>query len=533
MIEDSLSFRETECFSQLICDYLDQDPKLEEFYGRFPNIENFEEQIKAKSSFSQEIRNALSADLADQYAAAGIDLKESDSTLKNINSLKEPRTFTVTTGHQLNIFTGPLYFVYKIVNAINLARDLRKQYTEHNFVPVYWMASEDHDLEEINYINLYGGKLQWNTSQKGAVGRMNTAGLELLIEELAEHLGPAQNSKELIDIFRKAYLQSDNLAAATRVLAHSLFAEQGLVIIDGDSAVLKSFMKPAFKEDLLNHTAGEKVEQSSKDLNEMYFSQVYPREINLFYLKGDIRERIIKKDQQWLVLNTEIAFTQEEILAELESKPERFSPNVVLRPLFQEVVLPNLAYIGGGGEIAYWLQLKAMFTEFKVQFPCLVLRNSVLWIEPKWQNRLADTDLKVKDFFKPLHELKAHYLADEMPVDPSLKEYEAKIERIFDELEEIANITEKSMLGAVNAQRQKQLNGLANLKKKLVRAEKRKHKTDMEKIERIYYALFPNASLQERHDNISAVYPAQGSKFIDKLLKELDPLSFSFRVLRG
>lgn len=533
MIEDSLSFRETECFSQLICDYLDQDPKLKDFYGRFPNIENFKEQIEAKSDFSQEIRNALSTDLAHQYAKDGITLQDSHPTLKNINSLKESHTFTVTTGHQLNIFTGPLYFIYKIVNAINLARDLRKQYPEHNFVPVYWMATEDHDLEEINFINFYGGKMQWNTSQKGAVGRMNTRGLENLIEELAEHLGPAQNSQELIAIFKKAYLQSNNLAAATRVLTHSLFAEQGLVIVDGDSVALKAFMKPAFKEDLLHHKAGKKVEQSSKNLNEMYFSQVYPREINLFYLKDDIRERIIKKDEQWLVLNTEMAFSQEEILAELDSHPERFSPNVVLRPLYQEVVLPNLAYIGGGGEVAYWLQLKAMFTDFKVEFPCLVLRNSVLWIEPKWQNRLADTNLKVKDFFKPLHELKAHYLADGMPVDPSLQEYEAKIERIFDDLEDIANITEKSMLGAVNAQRQKQLNGLANLKKKLVRAEKRKHKVDMEKIERIYYALFPNASLQERHDNISAIYPAHGSKFIDKLLKELDPLSFSFRILRG
>jgi len=533
MIEESLSFRETKCFSQLICDYLDQDPQLKEFYGRFPNIENFKDQIAAKSNFSQEIRLALSSDLSAQYREAKIDLKEADPVLHNIKSLTGPTTFTVTTGHQLNIFTGPLYFVYKIVNTINLARDLRKQYPEHNFVPVYWMATEDHDLEEINFINLYGGKLQWNTKQKGAVGRMNTAGLELLIGELAEHLGPAQNSKDLITIFKKAYLESDNLAAATRVLAHALFAEQGLVIVDGDRPTLKRFMIPAFKEDLLNHTPAARVVESSKELNQWYFSQVFPRDINLFYLKGDIRERIVEKDNQWLVLNTDTAFTKDALLAELESNPERFSPNVVLRPLFQETILPNLAYIGGGGEIAYWLQLKAMFTAQKVEFPCLVLRNSVLWIEPKWQNRLADTDLKVKDFFKPLHELKAHYLADGMPVDPGLEEFETKIENIFNDLEQIAQLTEKSMLGAVNAQRQKQLNGLANLKKKLVRAEKRKHTGDMEKIERIYYALFPNASLQERHDNISALYPAQGLNFISTLLKELDPLSFSFKVLRG
>ncbi len=533
MIEDSLSFKETECFSPLICDYLDEDIKLKEFYGLFPSLENFAEQIKAKSDFSPEIRKVLSEDLIDQYASATINLREEDPTLQNIKSLAQAKTFTVTTGHQLNIFTGPLYFVYKIVNAINLAKALNQKYPKHHFVPVYWMASEDHDLEEINFINLYGGKMQWSTQQSGAVGRMNTEGLEQLIEELAEHLGPAKNSKDLITLFKRAYLETNNLAAATRVLVHSLFSEQGLVIVDGDRAALKSFMRPAFKEDLLNHSAGKKVEETSSALSKMYFSQVYPREINLFYLKEDIRERIVKKDDKWLVLNTEIVFSQDEILTELDAHPDRFSPNVILRPLYQEVILPNLAYIGGGGEIAYWLQLKAMFSHFKVEFPCLVLRNSVLWIEPKWQNRLADTGLRVKDFFKPLHELKAQYLEDGMPVDPALEEYEAKIERIFDELEDIANLTEKSMLGAVNAQRQKQLNGLSNLKKKLVRAEKRKHKVDMEKIERIYFALFPNAYLQERHDNISTFYASQGPNFIDKLLKELDPLSFRFRILRG
>jgi bacillithiol biosynthesis cysteine-adding enzyme BshC len=530
---EGLSFRETEYFSQLICDYLDQDLELKDYYNRFPRIENFQGQIDAKSNFSPEIREVLSLDLFQQYHKAGVKLGSVSPVHANITSLKEVNTFTVTTGHQLNIFTGPLYFIYKIVNAINLARDLKKQYPQYNFVPIYWMATEDHDLEEINYINLYGGKLQWTANQKGAVGRMNTAGIDSLIEELSEHLGASKNSKALITIFEKAYLSASNLADATRVLAHELFSKEGLVIVDGDRPRLKHFMQGAFKDDLLQHSIGKKVVESSEKLDQLYFSQVFPRDINLFYLKGDLRERIVKEDDQWTVLNSNIAFNEKSLLSELESFPERFSPNVVLRPLYQETILPNLAYIGGGGEIAYWLQLKAMFEDQKVEFPCLVLRNSVLWIEPKWQNRLADTGLAIKDFFKPLHKLQTHYLKDGMPVDPSLEEFETKIGQIFNELEEIAQLTEKSMLGAVNAQRQKQLNGLANLKKKLVRAEKRKHKVDMEKIERIYYALFPNGSLQERHDNISAIYSVQGRNFINILLKELDPLSFSFRVLRG
>lgn len=533
MNQESLSFRETECFSELICDYLDQNEGLKSFYGRFPLLDNFAAQIEAKKGFDPLIRQTLAEDLLSQYEEADIALLESSLLKKNILALKQENTFTVTTGHQLNLFTGPLYFIYKIVNAIGLAANLRKRYPHYHFVPVYWMATEDHDLEEINYIKLYGGKLQWDTAQKGAVGRMHTKGIEQLIDELAEHLGTSRNSQQLIEVFRQSYTKSENLAAATRVLAHQLFGDHGLVIIDGDRAALKSYMKASFKDDLLSHSIGKKVNETSERLNEQYFSQVFPRDINLFYLKDNLRERIVKKDEEWLVLNSNIRFSRESIIQELDQYPERFSPNVVLRPLYQETILPNLAYIGGGGEIAYWLQLKDMFAEQKIEFPCLVLRNSVLWIEEKWQHRLADTGLVVKEFFKPLHRLKESYLRGGMPVDPSLKEFELRLESIFEDLEAIAQLTDKSMLGAVNAQRQKQLNGLENLKKKLVRAEKRKHKVDMEKIERIYYALFPNGSLQERHDNIASIYSLHGANFIELLLKELDPLSFSFRILRG
>ena len=525
-----LNYRDTGYFSKLICDYLDQDSVLKPFYNRFPNLENFKDQIEEKNSFSAENRQVLVDALQEQYSELS-NASNSSKSLENIKLLADGKTFTVTTGHQLNLFTGPLYFLYKIVSTINLSRELKKTYPEYNFVPVYWMATEDHDFQEINFINLYGGRLRWEREEGGPVGRFSTKGIDPIIDELQEHLGPGTFAKKLCKMLRSAYSSGKTLTEATRYLVHHLFGENGLVIIDGDSAQLKALMQPHFKKELLQEFAHDRVEGTSSKLEELYFQQVHPRGINLFYIKDGLRERIEKREDRWYVLGTELEFSEEEILAELENHPERFSPNVILRPLYQEVILPNLAYIGGGGELAYWFQLKDMFDAFKVPFPMLMLRNSVLWVSAKEKGKLEEMGLKVEDLFKPLHEVKKNFVKEHAPVDTELTPYEQKLQQMFDELEDVAHLTDKSMLGAVNAQRQKQLNGLENLKKKLIRAEKRRKSDQMEKLERVYYSLFPKGNLQERHDNLSVYYAEHGSALIQQLFESLDPLDFRFRVV--
>lgn len=525
-----LNYRNTGYFSKLICDYLDQDPALKPFYNRFPNLENFKDQIEEKSSFGKENRKILVEALLEQYADLG---KASDTSKssENIKLLEDGKTFTVTTGHQLNLFTGPLYFLYKIVSTINLSRKLKEAYPENNFVPVYWMATEDHDFEEINFINLFGGRLHWNKEFGGPVGRFSTEGMEPLIDELNEHLGPGTFAKEFCDLLKTAYSGDRNLAEATRYLVHHLFGGHGLVIVDGDSAKLKSLMQPLFKDELLKSASHKVVYKTTSNLEEVYFQQVHPRDINLFYIKDNLRERIEKIDNRWYVLNTKLEFSEDEILSELENHPERFSPNVILRPLYQEVILPNLAYIGGGGELAYWFQLKDMFDAFNVPFPMLMLRNSALWVPAKEKSKLDELGLKVEDLFHPMHEVKKNFVKEHAPVDVELDPYQQKLQQMFDELEDVANLTDKSMLGAVNAQRQKQLNGLDKLKKKLIRAEKRRQSDQMEKLERVYYSLFPKGSLQERHDNLSVYFSEYGPAFIEQLFESLDPLDYRFRVI--
>ncbi len=528
---ECIPYAQTGFFSKLITHYLEENPALKNFHHRFPKESDFAAQMADKSQFSSSKRQILIESLKRQYQNAQIDVE--GKVLSNIEALADANTFTVTTGHQLNILTGPLYFIYKIISTLNLAERLHNAHPQKRVVPVYWMASEDHDFEEINHIHFYGGKLSWHNDLKGAVGHMPTFGMGKVLDELEEHLGPGKNAAEILALFREAYHERENIAQATRYVVHQLFKKYGLLILDGDDPDLKAQMKSIFKDDLLQHNAQKKVALSSEALEKDYFAQVYPRAINLFYLKKGVRERIEKRNDLWVVLNTEISFSKDQLLQELEQHPERFSPNVVLRPLYQEVILPNLAYIGGGGELAYWFQLKAMFDHFQVPFPMLVLRNSVLWVSEKWQHRAADLDLPLTAFFQNMDQLQKELAQRSAPVDPELNAYHQKLQRIFDELEEVAHLTDESMLGAVNAQRQKQLNGLEKLKKKLVRAEKRKHSTVMEKVARIHKALFPQGGLQERHDNLSVYYADYGPKFIDVLKESLNPLDFRFTVLKA
>ena len=528
---DGIPFKQTGYFSKLIVDYLEEKEGLRSFYNRFPTFENFKDQIKEKKdNFPKSHRNVLVAALKHQYK----NTTASELTKSNIDSLLDENAFTIVTGHQLNLFTGPLYFLHKIIATINLAKKLKVKYPENTFVPVYWMATEDHDFDEINYFNLNGKKLQWNKKVSGAVGKLDTKGLEAVCDTLSSELGSSTNAKYLVELFAEAYLKHHNLTDATRYLANELFKDYGLVIVDGDDADLKQLLVPYVKSDLLDHTSFKNVSESLEKLNQLpenYSVQVNPREINYFYLIDGIRERIIEKKGTFYINDTTLSFTKNEMLTELEKHPERFSPNVVCRPLYQEVILPNLCYIGGGGEIAYWLELKAYFDALEVSFPMLLLRNSVLLVTEKQKEKVEKLDLTIADLFLKQNTFINKKIRAISNIDIDFSPQKKQLEDQFQYLYSIAEQTDKSFLGAVKAQEVKQLKGLDALEKRLLKAQKRKLKDHVIRITAIQNELFPNKSLQERQQNFSQFYLEYGQNLIPTLVANLEPLTKNFEVL--
>lgn len=529
---ECIPFKETGYFSQLICDYLEQKKELSPFFNRYPLPSNFGDQIKEKAAnYPKGHRAVLVNSLKHQYKGFEV----SKATQKNIDALAKDTSFTVVTGHQLNLFTGPLYFLYKIVSTINLAKKLNKEHPENHVVPIYWMATEDHDFDEINYFNLHGKKVLWNKRASGAVGRLSTEGLDEVYEIFASELGNLGLTDRLKDLFRKAYLEHDTLTDATRYLANALFGEEGLVIVDGDDKELKKLLIPYAKTDILDHTPHEKISETMDALGQVssdYTIQVNPREINYFYLKDGIRERIILKKGKYHVINTHIDFSKEELLQELETYPQRFSPNVAARPLYQEVILPNLCYIGGGGELAYWLELKSYFDGVGVAFPMLMLRNSALLITEKQSEKVEKMGLTVSHLFMKQHSLINKKIRDISNIDIDFSPQKKLLEEQFKHMYELAEKTDKSFLGAVKAQEVKQKKGLDHLEKRLLRAQKRKLKDHVVRLTDLQNELFPNQSLQERQMNFSEIYLEMGEDLIPLLLKTLDPFSKDFIVLK-
>ena len=521
-----LAYKDLGYFSKIILDYLDQNSNLLPFFNHPVSKEGLASAIKEREGFATD-RKLLVEGLKKQYQS----LPASSAVNENLDKLAQENSFTITTAHQPVIFTGTLYFIYKILHTIKLAEQLTKDFPGKNFVPVFFMGSEDADLDELGHIYMGNEKLVWETKQKGAVGRMNNKGLEKIIAKLEGELSIHPFGKELITLLKESYLNSPDIQTATLKLLHTLFAEYGLIVFIPDNSVFKKALQPVFEEDLFSQTSSKIVEKTINQLSEHYKVQAQPRAINLFYLKEDIRERIEKKGEQFVVNGTKISFSEVEMKAELLNHPERFSPNVILRGIMQETLLPNIAFIGGGGEMAYWLELKGLFNHYKVPYPVLILRNSFLIIEKKWKERIHKLGLTEMDIFKPLEQLINQHVKKNSANQLSLgKEKEAAIQ-YYDKLKLVSSQIDITLKKHVESLEKKAIHHIDQLEKKILKAEKRKFEDQQRQIQSLKAALFPFNNLQERIENFMPYYAKWGHNFISLLYQYSLSIEQEFIVL--
>ncbi len=521
-----LSYKETGYFSRLITDYLDEAPALKPFYSWPVSEKGFASALDARQNFPTD-RKTLVEVLKQQYAA----LPASEAVSRNIEMLQSDSTFTITTAHQPAIFTGHLYFVYKILHCVRLAEAMTERFPDKKFVPVFYMGSEDADLDELGHIYLGREKVTWDTKQKGAVGRMTVAGLEKIIQRIQTEYGSMNFGAELVALLKECYEASPDIQTATLKIIHALFGRFGVVVLIADDARLKAGMKAVFSDDLFRQLPYQLTRGTIQQWETLYDAQATPRETNLFYLLGDIRERIDIKGDGFVVNGTSIRFTKESIAVELEKHPERFSPNVILRGLYQATILPDIAFVGGGGETAYWLELKSLFDHYQVPFPVLVLRNSFLLIQEQWAGKMRKAGLTATTIFK-----KENALFEEEVREKSVKQLDlarelAALQSLYSQMKLVATGVDNTLGDHVESLRSKSVKGIEELEKKIVRAEKRNFEETRRKINELREALFPFDGLQERIENFIPWYAEFGPSFLDALLAESPALDAAFTVL--
>ena len=524
-----IPYSHTGKFSKIVLDYVSGAVGLKEFYEHAVSLEGIKLAIANRKKFKTN-RQLLVEQFRNQYK----DVENSDIVKSNIEALSDENTFTICTAHQPNIFTGHLYFVYKILHIIQLADSLKKELPAYNFVPVFFVGSEDADLEELNHIVIDGEKYTWKTEQKGAVGRMKVDDQLLkLIDKISGRLSVEKYGNELIELLKKCYFKNSTIENSTFLFVHHLFKEYGLLILLPDNASYKNEMLSIFEDDIFNHTSSEIVDNTTEKLSEHYKAQAYPREINLFYLKDNLRNRIVQVNNQFIIHDTNIVFTENEIKRELLEHPKRFSPNVILRGLFQEMLLPDVAWIGGGGELAYWLQLKDVFSHYKVPFPVLVLRNSFLIVDPKAAKLIKKLKLDVQNLFSGEDEVVNSLVKRDSNLVLHLTKEKEQFGKIYsDIISRVASI-DTTLQAHVEALKTKHIKKLSALEKKMLRSEKRKFLAQKNQLDRLFSILFPEGGLQERTENFMLFYSLWGKDFFKILYDASLTLEQKFCIIEA
>lgn len=523
-----IPYTQTGFYSKIVIDYLNNEANLHSFFSHPANKAGIEQAIASRQLFNTNRQELVQA-LEHQYNG----IETNDAVYTNLNLLQKETTFTITTAHQPNIFTGPLYFLYKIVHAVKLAAYSKQQFPQYDFVPVYYMGSEDADLAELGYVHLNGRKLVWNTTQTGAVGRMKVdTELLKLIEEIAHEIGVQPEGEAIINLLKKHYTEGETIQQATYKLVNDLFGKYGVLVLIPDNPVLKKIAHPVFKDELLHGHSSKITTITGERLSAAgYSAQAHSREINFFYLIDDKRDRIEKDGNLWRVVNTKIVFTESELLEELTNHPERFSPNVILRGIFQETILPNIAFIGGGGELAYWLQLKDLFEHYKVPYPVLALRNSYLIVDERLAQLKNKLGFSYTDLFQPVQKLQSQWVQKNSNKNLSVDEALENINALYKSLGQQAAAIDGTLIKHVEALKVQAAKRIEVLGKKMLRAEKRTHQDSMHQIEKLKKELFPGNQLQERVDNFIPYYAKYGASFIDELYTNALALEQEFVVL--
>lgn len=499
-------------------DYLARAKELAPFYTyRFPPNDYIDQGAYFADIIADRAPQALDREtLAETLRTQNAHLPNAEAVLANIELLRKDNTWTITTGHQLVLMGGPLYVLYKIATAIRMAEFAAEKHPEHHFVPVFWMASEDHDWEEINhYYTGFEEKHTYSGAFEGAVGR------HVFGDEITDLLASAPAK------YARHFRQGVTLSAAMRGLMHDLFGQYGLVIIDADDPALKSLLKPW----MLREVRSDGMVDAMRHTNELletagYKQQVHPRPVNLFYLTDSTRDLVVPTESGFgLKIGTK-TWTQGEIEAEIEAYPERFSPNVAMRPLYQEIILPNLAYVGGWGELSYWLQLKSAFAHMNVHFPLLVPRMHATLLTAEQADALQDLGLEASDLAQPLHLLQQQYQDAHWDSGP-LHAHNAQVLDSYAALADYLESIDPTLAISLRGEHTRVQKQVDKLEKKVRKALRNKNPKPYAALAALKAAVQPDRQSQQRVLNFTVFAQDDAQPLLDAIFAHCQPDAYT------
>ncbi len=526
----------------LFLDYLYEFENVKKFYKHdFRNKDEYLKQFKSITESPREFRGDISKIISTQYGS----LTPSQKTNENIASLKEKNTLAVVTGQQLGILGGPLYTFYKIITAIKLAEHLKERYDAYNFVPVFWLEGDDHDFDEVRSIGIlnesnefekifYEDEMQDEETRSSVGYLIIKETISSFFDNLDKNLRDTEFKPDFLKRIKEIYSNGKSFKQSFKELIFWFFDKYGLIIFDPQDVIIKNLLKPVFKKEINDfRTHTEKLVQVSATLEELYHAQVKVRPVNLFYSTEGGRFLIEPVENEFRLRRKRKKFTIEEINDEINNHPENFSPNVLLRPICQDYLLPTAFYIGGPSEISYFAQITPLYDFYKINQPFIYPRSSATIFEKNLENIIEKFNLSFEDVFISSDELKNKVInsISKHSVDDIFAESNNQIELVLDRLKEKLFEFDKTIADSTGKYRQKILNYLDELKGKTADAQKKRHEITLRQIDKLTNSLFPNNTLQERELNFAYFYNKYGEKFIERLFNEVKINSFDHQVI--
>ncbi len=506
----------------MVQDLLNQSEQVRTFVSDFFSKENCITAARARL-FSKESRDVLVAQLNAQYANE----ITSDEVKKNISSLQCETSFTVVTGHQICSAGGPLYLIYKIFSAIRITQELNASQNNFHFVPVYWMATEDHDIEEIRHFHWGNEKVELAMEFEGIAGELPTEDFLFWLNE--KKVEGKFNDIGLSELFIQAYSKK-NFAEATRYWVNELLGEYGVVCVDGNDSALKELASGLFEKEIQEKFVFSEVSKTNLEIeNSGYNPNIQPRNFNLFWLKKEsvsiARKRLDSNGEVFRTSDGLEQFTSQELM-EIQSE---LSPNVLLRPLYQETILPNIVYIGGPSELAYWLQLKNSFAAANLQMPLLAHRLSMVLVRKRDLEFVSKNNLNVAELVQE----KLHEAQKKMLGSMNVKSFENEISTTFQNFEKLRSYiseVDASLMGWLSAEEKRQLDQWSNIEQKIKKAFKSKEEVKFNQLEKFFAFTQPNHIQQERV--FSLLYAAEivGWMELKGMLEQIDPFKHSSTI---
>ncbi len=529
-------------FSELFRDYIDNYANLQQFFTvdfrKRNGYAQLAETISAKFSKRTE--------LVDLLLKQNNEYKTTEKTLEHIKLFANANTVAIVTGQQVGMLGGPLYTIYKTVTAIKLAEELNASLPDFRFVPVFWLEGEDHDFEEMNNIGLLNLENQCVTleyhlggapSEKnnGAIGNIVfDEHLKTFYEGIESTLIPTEFREPLLELLKSCYATGTTFEKAFTSWLQTLFPDAGLVFISSNNKDAKQLLKHLFVKEI-NEFPGmtQRIIAQSAKLEHDYHAQIKPKALNLFCFHKGGRYLIEPREHDFSLKGTRQYFTKDELLRLAEETPEFFSPNVALRPICQDTLLPTFAYIAGPSEVAYFAQLKTVYEYFDLQMPIIYPRASATLLEQRQHSIMEKYNLPIDTFFGSVEKVASAVIGSlsEVKVDDLFGEASRKLYDMANELKFGVEMVDPTLLGPLENTQKKMDELLLLLKSKTMEAQRKRHEIALRQINKVVNTLYPEGTFQERFLNITYYMNKYGLEFTDTIKAKLEIDNFAHQLI--